>query len=134
MTVEAPVARLATLPGVSTASGVAAVAEHARTTGRLLPVRAELRELLPTGGLRRGGTVVVRGSTSLLLTLLAEATTTGSWAAAVSMPHLGLAAAAESGVELSRFALVPSPGAEFAAVTAALLDGLDLVVAGPVDV
>ncbi|HVW40300.1 MAG TPA: hypothetical protein VHC18_03025 [Amycolatopsis sp.] len=134
MTVDAPVARLAALPGVSTASGVGAVAEHAQTTGRLLPVRDELRELLPAGGLRRGSTVVVRGSTSLLFALLAEATATGSWAAAVATPDLGLAAAEEAGVELSRFALVPSPGVEFAAVTAALLDGLDLVVAGPADI
>ncbi|WP_312871888.1 hypothetical protein [Amycolatopsis acididurans] len=133
VTVEAPVARLAALPGVSTASGVAAVAEHAQATGRLLPVRPELRALLPAGGLRRGSTVVVRGSTSLLLALLAEATAAGAWAAAVAMPHLGLAAAGESGVELSRFALVPRPGAEFAPVTAALLDGLDLVAVAPSD-
>ena len=124
---ETPIARLVALPGVSTASGVAVAAEQARTTGRVLPVLPDLRELLPTAGLRRGSTVVVRGSTSLLLALLAEATTTGSWAAAVGMPDLGLAAAGEIGVELSRFALVPRPGVEFAAVTAALLDGMDLV-------
>jgi hypothetical protein len=125
--VEAPIARLAALPGVSTASGVAVAAEQARAAGRVLPVLPDLRELLPTAGLRRGSTVVVRGSVSLLLALLAEATATGSWAAAVGMPDLGLVAAREIGVELSRFALVPRPGVEFAAVTAALLDGMDLV-------
>ncbi|GHE95818.1 hypothetical protein GCM10017786_30380 [Amycolatopsis deserti] len=121
------VAALAALPGVSTASGVAAEAEHAQLTGRVLPVRPELRRLLPSAGLRRGSTIAVRGSVSLLLALLAEATATGSWAAAVGMPDLGLVAAAELGVEVSRLALVPRPGAEFAAVAGALLDGMDVV-------
>ncbi|TVT37153.1 hypothetical protein FNH05_25060, partial [Amycolatopsis rhizosphaerae] len=125
------VAELAALPGMSTASGVAAASAHARTTGQVLPVLPELRELLPAGGLRRGGTVAVRGSTSLLLALLAEATATGSWAAAVGMPNLGLVAAAEFGIEVRRLALVPRPGAEFAPVTAALLDGMDLVAVAP---
>jgi hypothetical protein len=125
------VAKLAALPGVSTASGVAAAAEHAGVTGRVLPVSPELRALLPASGLRRGSTIAVRGSTSLLLALLAEATATGSWAAAVGMPHLGLVAAGELGVEVSRLALVPRPGVEFASVTAALLDGVDLVAVAP---
>src|ERR1700753_935471 len=42
--------------------------------GRVLPGRAELAQLLPYRGLRRGSTVVVRGSTTVLLALLAEAT------------------------------------------------------------
>jgi hypothetical protein len=96
-------------------------------TGRVLPVLPQLRTLLPAAGLRRGSTIAVRGSTSLLLALLAEATATGSWAAAVGMPHLGLVAAEELGVEVSRLALVPRPGVEFASVTAALLDGVDVV-------
>lgn len=127
----APLAKLASLPGVSTASGVAIAAEQARAAGRVLPVPPELEDLFPGGGLRRGSTVVVRGSASLLLALLAEATAGGSWAAAVGMPDLGLAAAAEIGVELSRLALVPRPGAEFASVSAALLDGMDLVAVAP---
>jgi hypothetical protein len=125
--VEPPVARLAALPGVSTASRVAAQAERARATGRVLPVAPALAGLLPAAGLRRGSTVAVHGGTSLLLALLAEATTAGSWAAVVGMPSLGLAAAAEYGVDLARLALVPRPGAELPAVVAALLDGVDLV-------
>src|SRR5207249_1288441 len=100
---ESSVARLAALPGVSTASGVAAAAEQAQAAGRVLPVLPVLRKLLPAAGLRRGSTV------------------------AVGMPGLGLVAAGELGVEVSRLALVPRPGAEFASVTAALLDGVDLV-------
>ncbi|SEF31625.1 hypothetical protein SAMN05421837_105834 [Amycolatopsis pretoriensis] len=125
--VAPPVARLAALPGVSTASRVAAQAERARVTGRVLPVAPALAELLPAAGLRRGSTVAVHGGTSLLLALLAEATAAGSWAAVVGMPSLGLAAAAEYGVDLGRVALVPRPGAELPAVVAALLDGVDVV-------
>ncbi|WP_329052287.1 hypothetical protein OG738_07235 [Amycolatopsis sp. NBC_01488] len=125
--VEPPVARLAALPGVSTASRVAAQAERARAAGRVLPVVPALAGLLPSAGLRRGSTVAVHGGTSLLLALLAEATAAGSWAAVVGMPSLGLAAAAECGVDLARVALVPRPGVELPAVVAALLDGVDVV-------
>jgi hypothetical protein len=124
---EPPVARLAALPGVSTASRVAAQAERARATGRVLPVVPALAGLLPDTGLRRGSTVAVHGGTSLLLALLAPATAAGSWAAVVGLPSLGLAAAAEYGADLTRVALVPRPGAELPAVVAALLDGVDLV-------
>ncbi len=98
-----------------------------RAVGRALPVLAELRGVLPWGGLRRGSAVVVRGSISLLLGLLAAATAAGSWAAVVGLPDLGLAAAAEAGVAVPRLVLVPRPGTELAAVIAALLDGIDLV-------
>nr|WP_240519203.1 hypothetical protein [Amycolatopsis antarctica] len=125
------VARLAALPGVSTATGVAAAAEYGQTTGRVLPVLPELAGMLPGGGLRRGSTIAVRGVTSLLFALLAEATSAGSWAAVVGVPDLGVVAAGEFGVEVDRLALVPRPGAELAAVTAALLDGMDLVAVGP---
>jgi hypothetical protein len=96
--------------------------------GQVLPVRAELAGLLPQRGLRRGSTVVVRGSTSVLLALLAAATHNGSWAAVVGMPDLGLVAASELGVAVERLALVPRPGAQLGEVVAALLDGVDLVV------
>lgn len=129
--VEPPVARLAALPGVSTASRVAAQAERARATGRVLPVVPALAGLLPDTGLRRGSTVAVHGGTSLLLALLAAATEAGSWAAVVGMPSLGIAAAAEYGVDVTRLALVPRPGVELPAVVAALLDGVDLVVVQP---
>ena len=100
----------------------------------MLPVAAPLARLLPGGGLRRGSTVAVAGrpgATSLLLALLAEASAGGAWAGVIGRPELGLVAAAEAGVALERLALVPYPGADLVAVTAALLDGLDLVaVAG----
>ena len=98
---------------------------------RVLPVGDGLAALFPHGGLRRGSTVVVRGSITVLLALLAEATTQGSWAAVVGMPEMGMLAAAELGVVVERVAVVPRPGAEFGAVVAALLDGMDIVAVEP---
>jgi hypothetical protein len=102
---------------------------------RLLPVLPPLAPLLPAGGLRRGSVVTVSGSTSLALALLAAASAQGSWCAAVGLPALGLAAAAEMGVALDRFPLVASPGpgsgpGGWAWVVAALLDAFDVVLAG----
>ncbi|WP_414636345.1 hypothetical protein [Actinophytocola sp.] len=112
------------LASVGVASDLAAApADRAR----VLPVHPELANLFPWGGLRRGSTVAVRGSTSLLFALLAEATSNGSWAAVVGLPNLGVLAAAEYGVAVDRLALIPHPGPHPAPVLAALLDGIDLV-------
>lgn len=95
-----------------------------------LPVPDELSPLLPAG-LRRGITVQVDGSTSVLLALLSEASRAGSWAAVVGAPSIGLLAVAQAGIDLSRLVLVPAPGAQAAPALAALLDGMDIVVVGP---
>lgn len=119
---------LTAIPGVRTA---AQLREPDAGPAELLTVLPELARLLPGGGLRRGSTIAVRGGTSLVLALLAAATRDGSWAAVTGLPELGLAAAAELGVDLERVALVPNPGAELVAVLSALVDGFDLVVLGP---
>lgn len=102
---------------------------------RVLPVLPELRPLLPSGGLRRGATIAAVPGTalaaSLLLALLAAASEAGSWCAVVGVPTLNAIAAAEMGIALDRLALVPRPGQEWATTVAALLDGLDVVVAAP---
>ncbi|MDR7380840.1 hypothetical protein [Promicromonospora iranensis] len=93
-----------------------------------------LAALLPDGGLRTGTTVVVRGSTSLLLTLLAEASRDGAWTVLVGYPAAGMAAAADAGCDLARTLVVPLPagsGVDAPAVLAALIDGMDVVVTGP---
>lgn len=95
-----------------------------------------LAGLLPGGGLGRGRTTVVLpatvgGAWSLVLALLAGPSRQGAWCAVVGTPALGLAAAAEAGIDLARLALVPRPGREWAAVVGALLDGLDVVVVQP---
>lgn len=97
---------------------------------RLLPVAPALECLFPQGGLRRGSTVAVTGSTSLALAVLAGPSAAGSWCAAVGLPALGLMAAAGMGVVMDRFALVPAPGPEWPVVVAALLDALDVVMVG----
>jgi hypothetical protein len=94
----------------------------------ILPVAPVLAALLPHGGLRRGSTVLVRSSTSLLFAVLAEASTQGAWCALVGLPEVGVVAAAEAGLVLSRVALVPEPGPDLVAVTSALLDGVEMVV------
>lgn len=130
-------ASLAALDGVTTADGVsldapseAGAAGGEPAAGRVLPTRTELATLLPWPGLRRGSTVAVHGSVALLFALLSRATEAGSWAAVVGLPGIGVVAAAESGVEVSRLALVPRPGDQARSVVAALLDGVDLVVVG----
>jgi hypothetical protein len=124
------------------------VAERARPVAlageRLLPVLPVLRPLVPEGGLRRGSVVAVSGSTSLALALVAAASATGSWCAAVGVgrPPVGPVAAAELGIVLERFPLVSAPvtsgpGTSAAGrrgwpdVVATLLDALDAVVAWP---
>lgn len=100
----------------------------------VLPVHPYLAALLPDGGLRTGTTVVVRGSTSLLLTLLAEASRGGAWTVLVGYPAAGMAAAADAGCDLARTLVVPLPagsGVDAPTVLAALIDGMDVVVVGP---
>jgi hypothetical protein len=97
----------------------------------ILPVLPELASLLPSGGLRRGATVAVTSGSWLLLALMAAASRAGSWCGVVGWPDLGGLAAAELGVALNRVVAVPEPGSQWLMVTAALLDGADLVVARP---
>ncbi len=129
-------ASLTALDGVTTADGVSVAArpevaggvDGGPVAGRVLPTWTELAAVLPWPGLRRGSTVAVNGSVALLFALLAEATADGSWAAVIGLPGIGVAAAAETGVAVSRLALVPHPGNDAAGVAAALVDGVDLVV------
>jgi hypothetical protein len=108
---------------------------------RLLPVTGRIGELLPAGGLQRGSTISVdgppgSGSTTVALTLAAAATGAGEWAAVIdparsqSRGTLGARAAMAAGVELERLAVVQSVAPDrWAAVVAALLDGITVVVA-----
>ncbi len=102
-----------------------------------LPVLAPLEPLLPERGLRRGSVVAVEGSSSLALAVAAAASAAGSWCGAVGRPSLGPVAAAELGIVLERFPMVPAPDGSssgpggWAWVVAALLDALDVVLAWP---
>lgn len=106
------------------------VTEVEPPAGRMLPVHAGLAGLLPAGALERGSTVVVAGSASLTLALLARASREGSWVALVGLPEMGVLAAHQAGFDLGRVVLVPDPGPDGPRAVAALLDGVDVVVVG----
>jgi hypothetical protein len=115
-----------------TLRAVESEASGALATERFLPVLPVLEPLLGAAGVRRGATVAVANSTSLALALVAGGSAAGAWVAAVGLPDLGVVAAAEAGVVLDRFALVPEvPRERWAAVVAACVDGMDAVVAAP---
>ena len=105
-------------------------ASHERT----LPVLPALEQLLPFRGLQRGTMLWVGGgpgATSLAFGLAAGPTQAGSWVACVGGREFGWASAAELGVDLHRVAVVRSEPADWAAVTAALVDAFDVVLCGP---
>jgi hypothetical protein len=95
---------------------------------RILPVVGQLEPLFPGGGLRRGTTVAVTGSLGLALAVVAGPSQAGAWCAAVGLPSLGVAAAAEAGIALDRFPMVADPGGDWATVVGALLDAFDVVL------
>lgn len=95
-----------------------------------LPVSPALGPLLPEG-LRRGSTVSITGSISLLLALLGAASADGAWCALIGFPVISAEAAAEYGIELPRLALVPEPGAGWTTAVGALLDAVDIVAVRP---
>ncbi len=126
---------------LAAAKPVAAAALGARSPA--LPVLPALGGLLP-GGLRRGSTISVTGSVSLLLALLAEASAEGAWCVLVDLPvgsatrvgaaqmgaeRLGAEAARDFGIDLSRLPVVPTAGESWTNVVGALLDAFDIVAA-----
>lgn len=116
------------------AAGVVAPASSlTERRDHLLPTPPPLQPLFPDGALRRGSIVAVTGggATSLTLALLAGVHPTGAWCAAVGMGSLGLLAAQEAGVDLSRFALIADPGPDWPVTVAALLDAFDVVALRP---
>ena len=100
-----------------------------------LPVHPALGSVLPDG-LRRGSTVTVSGSVSLLLALLGTASQSGAWCALVGFPVISAQAADEYGVDLSRLAIVPDPAVSagtggWTTAVGALLDAVDVVALRP---
>ena len=96
-----------------------------------LAVSSALEPILPDG-LRRGSTVSVTGSVSLLLALLGEASAGGAWCALVGFPRVSAEAAREYGVDLTRLAIIPAAGGEhWTTAVGALLDAVDVVAARP---
>jgi len=129
-----------------------AISTLPRSTRPPLPVPDSLAGVLPDG-LRRGSTISITSSVSLLLTLLGASSARGAWIAMVGMPAISAEAAAEAGIELERLAIVSPPppctppstraergdagarggwtGASWTTAVGALLDAVDVVVARP---
>jgi hypothetical protein len=102
---------------------------------RCLPVDEVFASLLPDAGLQRGRVVGCSGvaAWSLALGVISRAVGTGSWAAFVGTPAIGLEAASELGVALARVVLVDVDGSPsvWAERVAAAADGFELVVTCP---
>jgi hypothetical protein len=98
---------------------------------RLIPTHPALADLLPGGGLRQGATYSLDHSATLLMALLAGPSQAGSWCGVVGMPEFGVEAAESFGIDLDRLVLVPNPGDQWLAVTAAIADVMGVVVIRP---
>lgn len=126
----------------SSSAGLGELAELARPVSlageQALALLPALESILPTGRLQRGFTLSVQGgpgTNSMALALAAGASQAGSWVAAVGIPSLGVASAAELGVVLERLILIdPPPAPLWPTVTAALIDAFDVVLVGWPDV
>lgn len=100
-----------------------------------LPVPADLESILPEG-LRRGSTIAVTSSVSLLLALLGGPSANGAWTALIGLPAISAEAAAEAGINLDRLAIISPPeggwtSAAWTTAVGALLDAVDVVAARP---
>lgn len=102
-----------------------------RLDTRSMPTHPAIAGLLPGGGLRQGSVYSVERSAALLMLLLAAPSQAGAWCAVVGMPEFGVEAAARAGVDLARLVLVPHPGDQWLAVTAAVADVVGVVVTRP---
>jgi hypothetical protein len=100
---------------------------------QVLPTLPVFAPLFPWGGLQRGTIVAGTGpaARSLLLALAAGPVAAGAWVAVLGVPTLGLLAASELGLPLSRLVSVNVDAVQGAAALGAALDAFDVVVVGP---
>ncbi|WP_223690548.1 hypothetical protein [Leifsonia poae] len=98
---------------------------------RGLETHPALASLLPGGSLKAGAAYSVRGSTTLVMAMLAGPSGAGAWCGVVGMPDFGAEAAGRFGIDLERLVLVPHPGEHWLTVTAAIVDVLSVVVVVP---
>jgi hypothetical protein len=105
--------------------------ESTRVDTAGLPTAAALEPLLPGGAIRVGGTYAVPESVLLAMTMLQAASAAGAWCAVVGVPSFGIEAAAAAGIDLERLVLVPDPGDQWLAVTAAMADVAQIVLTRP---
>ncbi|TDW73460.1 hypothetical protein EDF51_102292 [Curtobacterium sp. PhB25] len=105
--------------------------ESTRVDTAGLPTASALEPLLPGGAIRVGGTYAVPESVLLAITMLQAASASGAWCAVVGVPSFGIEAAAAAGIDLERLVLVPDPGDQWLAVTAAMADVAQIVLTRP---
>ena len=98
---------------------------------RIIPTNPAIASLLPGGGLKQGAAYSVERSAMLIMALLAAPSAAGSWCAVVGVPEFGVEAAQRFGIDLERLVLVPQPGEQWLAVTAAIADVMGVVVTRP---
>jgi hypothetical protein len=127
VTVETQGTRLAAARAALSAVELRMGADRKAAEG--LALDEALAPVLPRG-LRRGQVIAVEGSTSLLLALVARASHEGAWVAMAGMPHVGVLAAAQRGIDLDRLALIPHPGVQAPAVLGSCIEGMDVVMVG----
>lgn len=98
---------------------------------RSIPTHPAIARLLPGGALQEGATYSVDRSLTLIMLLLAAPSAAGAWCGVVGVPEFGVEAAAGFGIDLERLVLVPEPGDQWLATTAAIADALSVIVVRP---
>lgn len=98
---------------------------------RGLATHPAIAGLLPGGAVQAGATYSVQDSMTLVMAMLAGPSAAGAWCAVIGMPDFGAEAAARFGIDLQRLVLIPSPGDQWLAVTAAVVDVVTVVVVQP---
>ncbi|HUY85889.1 MAG TPA: hypothetical protein VMU77_02140 [Acidimicrobiales bacterium] len=90
-------------------------------------------ELLPSGKLKRGSTIVItgHGATSLALSLASGPSRSGSWCASLGMGDLNPQAVQYAGLDLSAMVFVPASGKHWDAIVTTLITDVDIVLARP---
>lgn len=121
---------MARLMGVSELRASAAASGAFRPGERRLAVPGPLHSLLPEG-VERGSTVVVGGSTTLALALIAALGRDGGWVAGVGWESVGLMAAHEAGVGWDRVVAVGVEDRQkWPVVLATVVEAFDVVLVG----
>lgn len=105
--------------------------QSSRPSTKSLAISPLFAGLLPDGMFKAGAAYSISGSTTLAMAMLAAPSAAGAWCGVVSVPEFGAQAAAGHGIDLDRLVLVPFPGDQWLAVTAAIVDVLTVVVLRP---
>ncbi|WP_072341703.1 hypothetical protein [Actinomyces urinae] len=98
---------------------------------RLSLIRAETAMGVSPAPLRAGNVWHVRGGNEALFEAVISLRKDDQWVGVVGVKNVGWCAALEKGIPLEKVIFVPRVKEQSLKVLAALIDGVDLVVAGP---